>query len=271
MLSLFKIWTIALYETKTLLRSWFFRIFSLLAIGIIIFLDIFLFIMTRTASWSLRGIPSSIPYMNLLLLNVVQAVIGIFMASDFLKYDKKLDSTEVIYMRSMTNADYVLGKSIGILLLLLSLNIVIIIVTLVFNVFFTDVSVVPASYLYYPIFISIPTLIFIFGLSFFCMSLLHSQALTFIVLLGYITTTLFFLGHKFHYLFDYMAYNVPMMYSDFVGFGNVETLLIHRGIYLLLGLGFIFATVLLIKRLPQSIIMNRISLILAIACIGGAI
>ncbi len=270
MLSFFKIGTIALYEIKTLLRSWFFRIFSLLAIGIIILLNIFMFVSNRTASWSLRAVPSSIPYMNLLLLNVVQAIIGIFLASDFLKYDRKLDSTEVIYMRSMTNADYVFGKTFGIFIVLMLLNILILCVSFVFNFFFTDVPVIYFSYLYYPLFISIPTLIFVFGLSFFSMSLMSSQALTFIILLGYITSTIFFLGNKFHYLFDYMAYNVPMMYSDFVGFGNIDTILIHRGIYLLLGFGFIFATVLLLKRLPQSKLMNRVSIIMVILCTGGA-
>ncbi|MFC1607445.1 hypothetical protein ACFL47_05690, partial [Candidatus Latescibacterota bacterium] len=51
--------------------------------------------------------------------------------------------------------------------------------------------------------------------------------------------------------------------SDFIGFGDLETILIHRGIYLCLGLGFIFSTILLIRRLPQSKIMNIISFVLA--------
>ena len=151
MLSFFKIWTVAQYELKTLMRSWFFRIFSLLTFGILILFNIGLF-STGSSPWTLRGIPSSIPYMNLMFLNILQAIIGIFMASDFLKYDKKLDSTEVIYMRSMTNADYVLGKSLGVFLLFLLLNIFILFVALVFNVFFADVRVVPSSYLYYPLF-----------------------------------------------------------------------------------------------------------------------
>ncbi len=138
MLSFFKIWTVAYYEIKTLMRSWFFRIFSLLTFTILVLLNVSLF-STRFSPWILRGIPSSIPYLNLMFLNIVQAIIGIFMASDFLKYDKKLDSTEVIYMRSMTNADYVLGKSLGVFVLFFILNVLILIVALVFNVFFADV------------------------------------------------------------------------------------------------------------------------------------
>ncbi|MFH1943198.1 MAG: hypothetical protein ABIL68_13925, partial [bacterium] len=86
----------------------------------------------------------------------------------------------------------------------------------------------------------------------------------FIVLLGYIATTLFFLGNKFHHLFDYMAFKVPLVYSDFVGFGNVREILIHRGIYLFLGLAFIFATIRLLRRLPQSMSMQRSALVFII-------
>jgi hypothetical protein len=267
MLSLFKIRTVAVFEIRTLLRSWFFRIFSLLAILILVLLNIVFFVSKGSAIWTLRGISSSVPYFNLLLLNVVQAIIGIFMASDFFKFDKKLDTTDVIYMRSMTNADYVLGKTLGVFTLFFSLNFLILILAFVFNFFFVDSPVVAAVYLFYPLFISIPTLAFIFGLSFLCMVILRSQAITFIVLLGYIATTLFIIGSKFHYLFDYMTFNVPLMYSDFVGFGDITSILIHRGIYLSFGLGFIFITVLFIKRLPQSRIMNKVSLALSILLI----
>ncbi|MBA7570325.1 hypothetical protein ES708_12074 [subsurface metagenome] len=269
MLSILKIITIARYETKILLRSWFFRIFSLLSMGILILLNIGLFA-TPYSPWSFRGIPSSIPYLNLLLLNVVQAIIGVFMASDFLKYDNKLDTTEVIYMRSMTNADYVLGKTIGILSVFAGLNILVLIIAFVFNVFFADVPFVASVYVLYPLLISLPTLLFIFGLTFLLMVIIRSQAVTFILLLGYIATTLFFLSNKFHYIFDYMAFNVPLQYSDFIGFGDMKEILMHRSIYLLLGIGFICLTILMLKRLPQSKFINRIALIIAMASISGS-
>lgn len=271
MLSLHNIWTVTRYETKTLLRSWFFRIFAGGAVIILTLLNIPFFSGIANTPWLFRGISSSIPYMNILLLNVVQAIIGVFLASDFLKRDKKLDTTEVVYMRSMTNGDYVLGKFLGILMVFIGLNIIVLLIAAIFNVFFSDVSFVLSAYLFYPLFISIPTLVFIFGLSFLFMVTIRNQAVTFIILLGYIAITLFFLAQKFHYLFDYMAFNVPLMYSDFVGFGNIETILIHRGIYFLLGLGFIFGTILMIKRLPQSRTMTKASGILSVIFILSAV
>ncbi|MBT4483480.1 MAG: hypothetical protein HOC71_07365 [Candidatus Latescibacteria bacterium] len=269
MLSFHNIFSVALYESKNLFRSWFFRIFSLLSLSILAFIN-FGMVGHRSAPSMFSALPSLIPYLNILLLNVVQAVIGVFLASDFMKYDRKLDSTEVIYMRSMTNADYVLGKTLGVLVIFGFLNTAVLINAFVFNVFITGTPFLPQVYVLYPLLISLPTLIFIFGLSFMLMAIIRNQAITLIILLGYIAITIFFLGSRFHNLFDYMTFNVPLAYSDFVGFGDLTPVLIHRGIYLLAGIGFIFTTVLLLRRLPQSRIMNHISLGIAVCSITGA-
>ena len=84
------------------------------------------------------------------------------------------------------------------------------------------------------------------------MLLLKNQALTFILLLGYIGLTLFYIQDKFYYLFDYMVYNLPLFKSTIVGFSNLELILNHRAIYFFAGLGFIFFTIFLFKRLPNA-------------------
>ncbi|MFH1843349.1 MAG: hypothetical protein ABIF77_09075 [bacterium] len=265
------IWTIARVEGRTLLRSWFFRIMSLVALTYFGFFDYFAVFSKSAGDWELHGIPSTIPYVNILFLNAVQAVVAVFLASDFLKRDKKLDTTEVIYMRSLTNTDYVWGKTLGILLVFGGLNLVVLAMPLVINLFFPDIPIVWKAYLYYPLLISLPTLVFILGLSFLFMVLIRNQAVTFIVLLGYVATTMFFLGRKFNYLFDYMAFNVPLMYSGFTGFGDVTSMLIHRGMYFLLGLGCIFLTIFLLQRLPQSRLMHGGALVMAILCLTGGL
>ncbi len=270
MISAFNIVSIAFYEMKNLTRSWFFRIFSILSLGIIVLINIGLF-GTERSPMMLKALPSLIPYLNILLLNVVQAIIGGFMASDFMKYDRKLDTTSVIYMRSMTNADYVFGKTLGVLSVFAVLNILTLIISFVFNSLISDNPIIWKLYLLYPALISLPTLIFIFGLSFLLMAILGSQALTFVILLGYIATTIFFLGNRFHYIFDYMAFNVPLVYSDFSGFTDLKSVLIHRGIYLSFGTSFVFSTVLIIKRLPQSKIVNAFSAFMAITGIVTAL
>ncbi len=257
---------VGLYEAKTLWRSWFFRIFSGLSLLIIILLDVIQFALPFS-QWMNRGMGVSVPYMNLVLLTAAEADIGVFLASEFLKFDRSLDTTEAVYARSMTNTEYVLGKTLGVLAVFVVLNVVVLAISFVFNFFFTEVPVVPSAYLFYPLLLSLPTLLFIFGLSFLVMSLVCSQAITFILLLGYIAGTLFFLGGKAHGIFDYMGIRIPLMYSDFVGFGDISDILLQRGAYLLFGLGCIFATALIIPRLIQSHLMRIISATLAICFI----
>lgn len=253
MISLHNILSISKYERKTLLRSWFFKIFTILSLLVLFGMNFGMIIEGGgSEGWAIRSIPSAIPYFNLLILNVAQAIIAVFLASDFLKRDKKLDTTEVIYMRSMTNGEYVIGKTWGNLQVFLILNIAVVVMALIFNALAAGTPINWLSYAAYLLLISIPTLVFIMGLSFLLMSVIRNQAITFVLVLGYIGITLFLLQAKFYYIFDYMAFNIPMLSSDIVGFGNMDVILAHRGIYFSLGLGFIFLTIFLLKRLPQS-------------------
>src|SRR6056297_4225409 len=175
MISFHNILSIAKYERKTLLRSWFFRIFSVLSLLVLFGLNFGMIIQGGgEAGWAIRSIPAAIPYFNLLILNVAQAIIAVFLASDFLKRDKKLDTTEVIYMRSMTNGEYVIGKTWGNLQVFLVLNMAVILMACIFNLLSEDTPVNWASYGIYLLLISVPTLVFIMGLSFLLMSVIRN-------------------------------------------------------------------------------------------------
>lgn len=251
--SLKNIFTVARYETKTLLRSWFFRIFAGLVLIVLTFLNLVFFgEIFETMPWFMRGIPGAIPYFNMLLLNSAQAVIVIFLAADFLKRDNKLNTTQVIYMRSMTNAEYITGKLFGLLQVFIALDLFMLFLAAVIQLAFADVSFQLLPFLYYFVLVGVPSLVFMIGMAFIMMVLFRSHAVTFMVLLGYVALTLFFLNTKVNYLFDVIGFFVPMAFSDFVGFGNLTPILVQRAIYLSIGLAFIFASIFLFKRLPQS-------------------
>jgi ABC-type transport system involved in multi-copper enzyme maturation permease subunit len=149
MASLLNIRTVARYEAKTLRRSWFFRLFSIGALFIFTMMNIGMFSPIGSESWEVISIPSSLPLINLYLLNIAQAIVVIFLAADFLKRDKKVDTNEVLYTRSMSNFEYVIGKSWGILRLFLSLNLVILAICLVINIVSKSMKVDFPSYFYY--------------------------------------------------------------------------------------------------------------------------
>lgn len=269
MLSLHTIRSVAKYETKTLLRSWFFRIFAIMSILFIGGFNIAAFVEGSDAPWIYRALPAAIPYANLIILNLGQAIVAVFLASEFLKQDSKNDTVEVIYARSMTNSEYILGKSLGIIMVFVILNIIMLLMGIGFSFLSNESSQSIWVLLYYPLLISIPTLIYILGLAFFMMILLKNQAITFIVLLGYIALTIFYLNTKVYQIFDYIAYQIPMMNSTIGGFGNIFEVAIHRGIYLFLGVGLILFTIWKLPRLPQS--KRLVSLPIYLAIISFAI
>ncbi|HKL38799.1 MAG TPA: hypothetical protein VJ876_07870 [Bacteroidales bacterium] len=243
--------TVARIESKTLMRSWFLRIFAIIALLVIFVFNIAIS-QQEFSPRIFRGLPTNIPYATLLIFNVIQAAIAVFLATDFMKRDKKQDTTEVIYVRSISNSTYIWGKVYGNLRVFLGLNLIILVIPLIFTLVTKDMTFDPLGYGLYFMLISVPTLLFIFGLSFFMMSWIRNQAVVLLVLLGYIALTLFYLNDKLYYIFDYMSFNIPMIWSEFVGLPDPDRLILHKVLYGSLGIALVFFTILLMKRLRQS-------------------
>lgn len=252
MISLFNIRTIARFEAKTLLRSWFFRIFAGIAVLFLLMFNMFGVASIGDGGWQGRFIPSAVPYFNMWILNIAQSIIAVFLSADFLGRDKKLDTTEAFYVRSMSNMEYVIGKTLGILKVFLVLNLIVLLIGLLFSIIGNEFSLNWSSFIIYPLLISLPTLVFVLGLSFFVMTLIRNQAITFVLLLGFIALSLFYLENKWFGLFDFLGFFMPFMRSDYTGFGNEMDLLLVRSGFLLLGLFFILATVWRLPRLEQQ-------------------
>jgi len=261
--------TVAKYEAKTLRRSWFFRLFSIGALFILTIINLGFFSPIGDQPWSLMATPSSIPLLNLYMLNIGQAIVVIFLAADFLKRDKKVDTNEVLYTRSMSNFEYIMGKSWGILRLFLGLDIVILCIGLLMNIIAKDMPVDILSYLTYLLIICVPTILFSLGLAFMMMSVVRNQAITFLILLGIAALNMFWLWYRFGSIFDYMAFGLPLFKSGVTGFGNFSQIINQRLIYFFSGLAFILATVLLFKRLPQSKIYTSISVVFMFIFLAG--
>ena len=268
MISLANIRHTAHYERKMLLRSWFFRIFFVLVLLIMAMINFAFYIFPQTAIWSLRAVPANIPLLNILFVNLGQAVIAIFLAADFLKRDKKLDTSEVIYTRSISNFEYISGKTWGVLSVFIGMVVVFSLLALIVNYIVTDTQVVYSVYLIYPLLITLPTLVFILGLSYLVMNLVRNQAVTFLILIGFVALTLFYLKTKFFGIFDYIGFFTPMIFSDINGFVDVYGLVVHRAIYLFLGTAFIFITIAGFGRLPNTRFSPKLHAFLAMLFFG---
>ncbi|MDA3928168.1 MAG: hypothetical protein PF541_04375, partial [Prolixibacteraceae bacterium] len=256
MISFYNIFAIAKYERRILLRSWFFRIFAILSLLIIgIYSGATLFD-KNPFTWMFRSLPSALIYSNMFLLNIFQSVIAVFLATDFLKRDKKLNTSEVLFIRPMTNLEYIFGKTLGLISVFLILNLLVVLLTSIFLLISNQVVFQITPILLYLFLVSVPTLVFIIGISYAIMIIIKNQPVAFILLLGYIALVLFYLGDKVGFLFDYMVFVKPLPYSDIIGFSNLSDVLFHRLSYLILGASFIFFTAWRLNRLAHSRFSN---------------
>ncbi len=263
-----KIWINARYEVITLLRSWFFRIFAGLMLGLFVMMNIIFFSTALPIPRMFNGFSASVPYANMLLLNLAQISIVIFMASDFFKRDRKFNTVEVFYIRSMTNAAYIIGKALGIGLIFLALDVLILLIACVIHLAFSDVTFTWKPYFLYPLIMGLPAFLFMTGLSFLLMRLIKNQAVVILGLLGYYAATLFYLNNRAYYLFDLIGLRIPLAYSDFTGIADFNQILMQRAVYLFLGLFFIAVTIVSFNRLVQSLPVRRAVLIFAILSVS---
>ncbi len=271
MVDLWAVWCVARYEAKLLFRSWAFRIFTILGLTILVFMNIGLGTSIGSSPFFFHSFAGSLPLTNIKLLNIYQGIIAAFLATEFIKRDRRHDSTQVVLARSFSNVDYILGKVIGILAVFAVLNILVLAFGFVIHAFFSSSPFAWQPYILYPLLISLPTLVFIIGVSFVLITLLRSQAIVFVIMLGYSLLVLILLGPKLFCIFDSYAFYQPLVYSDFIGLGNTGEVLLLRGAYLLVGIGLISLTALTLKRLPQSQTGNVLAGALAVVCFATSL
>ena len=254
-MNLHNINTIARYEVKLLQRSWLFRIFAILALLLITGYTLWYLtplLNGAETQWPRRAVSSQMPFTANALYSIAQSIIVIFLAGSFLKRDKKLDTAEVIYVRPMSNADYIVGKTWGIVRVFLTLNVITLLFTAFFNIAIARSPFSIYPYIFYILTISLPSLLFVLGLSFVAMSLLKNQAVTFIVMLGIIGMVFFYVKDELFGTFDFFGYYIPVTFSDVTGHADLKMFLLQRFIYLIAGIGFICFTIALVNRLPHK-------------------
>ncbi len=272
MLSFRNIYIVSKYDSLILWRNWFFKIF---VFGVTIFLTFFnVFAFSKVNDrypWVHHAFSSGQVYANMFLLNTIQAAVVIFLATEIIKNNKKLDTNEVFYVRSVSNAELVIGKAFAIFKLFFILNCVILIIALFVNSFAVDSAINIKAYFIYPMLISAPTIFFSTSLAFLTVSILKNQAVSIIILIAMFGTYLIYLQNIYYYSFDFLAVHIPILSSDIVGFTNLSTIVMQRAYFVLLGISFFFGSIFFLNRLPQRRINRSITLIIGLLFLGLAV
>ena len=272
-MSLTKIKNISFYESKCVFNSKVFQISSIFIFGMLSLYNYYYFIYCQKwPFWTLRCIPSSLPYSNLLLFGLFQPVLIFFTATNISSEQKFYNYVNTIHVRPVSNAEYVFGKALGVLAPFFLLNIVVCCIPLLYNtVFLDDVPVNINVYIYYLFILSIPSMVFSLGFFYIVTFLVRNNAISILILLGLGVCSNLFFGDRLYCLFDYYGLYTPLLYSGFVGFGNLGEIIMYRSIYFLMGSGFICLSVFLFRRLPQKQNLRYFFTLLSAICFFSVI
>ncbi len=262
-------WAVARYECRLLWRSWAFRLSALAAVGFLLLIQIIFTAPFSGAPFSFRSFSGALPLTAVRLLNLYLGLMTALLATEFVKRDRRLDSSEAVLANSFTNPGYVAGKMLGVGLAVGGLAAAALAAVAVNHRFFTDAPFAWQPYVFLPLLGTLPTLVLTSGLACLLITLVRSQAVVLVLMLGVWAAAVFAVDGRFQ-LFDIFAFRIPMAWSDFVGFGNEEQLLRVRGAHLLAGLGCMAAAALLMGRLRQSAAANAAAAVVAAASLGGA-
>lgn len=262
---------IARTEARLIFRSWGFRIFAGMTLAALVLVMVTLTSPAYAGFYFSRALSGAFPLIIVKLLSVFQGLMAVIIGADFLKRDRRQDTTEVIYAHPFENAQYILGKFLGIFASFAVLDVLVLAVTAVIHIFFTRSPFAAGAYLAYVGLLTLPTLVFMIGLTIFLGSLIRSQAAVYLLTISAVFLSLVVVGPRWHYILDAFGFHTPVLYSDFIGLGNGAELLMLRGAYLLLGLGLVLGATLLMKRLGQSPGLNRAVGVAAAACAGLAL
>jgi len=240
--------TVALFEFKGQVRTTTYLLLWLFIAPVVI-----LNIKMTYISWALRCIPESQPYRTLLLANFIITVFSIIFTSNTYEDITRNKSNDVLFVRSFSNLSFILGKFLGLIYLLIPAVVFLLSITLVFNgLVFHDVNVTFRYYLLYPLLITLPVLFFTIGTNLLVMFIVRIKGLYLVLL-----SATYILFHRYllntsHGIFDFWGFNTPMLASDFIGMGNVQSTIIHRVIFLFWGLSCLMVCALMFQRLTQT-------------------
>ncbi|MFH1570307.1 MAG: hypothetical protein ABIL09_20105 [Gemmatimonadota bacterium] len=262
---------VAACETRLLWRTWTFRLSFGFAAFVLFVYNLLMSAPGVNAPHHFVSLPGGFALGNAKLLNLYLGAVAAFLATEFVKRDRQDDSAETVFVHSFTNLDYVAGKLLGVASLFALLEVLVLAIAAVLHRFFAPAPFSWQPYVLAAVAAALPTLVFTIGLAVLLVTLLRSQAVVLVIMVGLGMLSLTVVGYRFHYILDTFAFHIPLMWSDFVGTGNREQLLLVRGTHLLFGLACMAATPLLSRRLPQSRPANAAAATVAAACLAGAV
>ncbi len=264
--SIFRIWSIALYEAKVIMRGWLFRIALLLPVA-------FLLVIMLTRLFQIRSIgilfqvfynaPSTIPWIVTVFYTIYSCIVLAAVSTNSGWREWKLDSLEAIRIRPWSNIEHAVGKAAGQIFCFIIMTVAVLLVTLGISIFSHGMITFGAGYLLYPLIICAPAFFFVSGLSMLAARVFRNQMLSLLVVTAVILLSVFTADRYFH-LLDMTAFRMPLFFSRMTGFSFPELIARQRLLYLVAGLMMVCVTALIPHRPPGRRLTTAVTSIAAV-------
>ena len=246
--------TVITYESKLTRRNWLFYLFILGIAYILISLipNVPGIGGMGWISWRDVALTSSLPLRGIYFLNLFQSLIVTFLVCDIQRKRKKAETREVLLTRPISNGQTLLGEVIGILIPFLTIDIIFMTISMIINIFIPNSPVSLWINLFYLFTYTVPTLVFITSLSILVNKLIKHPMFSWLILMVFLYFEYNYAVTAFYGILDFQGRLLPNSFSTLIGFMDISNFLLHRGVFLLLGISFLYFSVLLVKRLPGS-------------------
>lgn len=216
-----------------------------------------------------HAIAANAPYAFSTLLIPLLNFFVLFAAVDAFDRDAKLHVVRMLHVRPVSTIEYVLGKALGILLVVLGTLYAFLFVFAIAEGVFSQVPVSPAGYLI-PFVMAAPAFVTLVGITFLGLTIIRNRAVTLLVLGAAYWAVTFVYCSVADNLLDYSMLRVPLYYSGFIGFSNKWTLFEHRGMWLFTGLAGLMLAAARFNRVCKRS-DTVISLMAALLLLAGAV
>jgi len=237
------------YEIKLLSRTASYRVIAALLVGGIVLIQ-FILQSSERATWDFMAYPSFMPYLNAYLFNIVQALLIAIIVPD-LTQTGRAGTVECGHVRPFHNTTYWWGRLTGFILLFALFNSITALCGIFLNIFGSEAPFAGRYYLFYILTLTLPSTVFLTGLGVYLVHLTRHRFTAKFILAAIAIGSLCFYPNNISPTFDFSGNSQPNIFSDFTGHPNLTGYLVQRGIYLLLGIGFIAAGSTVFKRLPH--------------------
>ena len=260
--------TITLYEMKLISRDWTFRFLAFLILCVVVTFHVCCHSQWRIVE-TMISLPACIPYVNAFIYNILQSVAVALVAGNFLCRDRITRTNDALSTRPFSNVEYILGKKIALIGCFLVINILVMIAGILIHGFASESSLVLPYYFFYLFTLTLPSLFFITCLAMALRLFLKSHVLSVSILLCYLFLDATVLSVFEYGVLDFTAMRVPNFFSTLPGHPALESYLVHRVIFLLLGAGMIACFIPFYKRISNDLSGRSREIRWGIVCFSG--